>query len=358
MSDVATIDLKYVQRFRDRHGKLRHYARAPGCKRVALPGLPGSREFMEAYADAIRTPRSFGSAPARGSFSAVLAAFYLSPDWAALNPSTQRTYRNLLERVRTPLGDKPAAAFDEARVQAILDRFADRPGASHNMRKALRKAFAFAVARKMMRRDPTDSVKIARPKTNGFEAWTDEDIARFEAHWPSGSRQRLAMALLLYTGQRRSDVVRFGWPMVWRGALRFQQVKTGLGAPVMSIPLHPALQAELARWPGGETFLRTEPGNAFTAPGFTNWFRDQVDAAGLAKTLSAHGLRKAAARRLAEAGCTAHEIMAITGHASLKELERYTRTVSQAKTAEAAMGKITNSGDQTFCKTPARPLAE
>ena len=358
MSDLATIDLKYVQRFKDRHGKLRHYARAPGCKRVALPGLPGSREFMEAYADAIRTPRSFGPAPQRGTFSAVLAAFYLSPDWTALNPATQKTYRNLLERVRNPLGDKPAAAFDEERIQAILDRFADRPSARHNMRKALRKAFTFAVARKTIRRNPTDSVKTAPPKTEGFRAWTDEDIAKYEKHWPSGTRQRLALALLLYTGQRRSDVVRFGWPMVWSGALRFQQVKIGLGAPTMSIPLHPALKAELAHWPDGETFLRTGAGEAFTAPGFTNWFRDQVDAAGLPKKTSAHGLRKAAARRLAEAGCTAHEIMAITGHASLKELERYTRTVSQAKTAEAAMGKIANNDGQTPVSNPSQPLVK
>lgn len=357
MSDVATIDLKYVQRFRDRHGKLRHYARAPGCKRVALPGLPGSREFMEAYAEAIRTPRSFGTAPARGSLSAVLAAFYLSPDWIDLNPATQKTYRNLLERVRAQLGDKPAAAFDEARVRAILDRFADRPSARHNMRKALRKAFSFAVARKMMRRDPTDDVKSAPPKTEGFKAWTDDDIAKFEEHWPTGSRPRLALALLLYTGQRRSDVVRFGWPMVWNKAIRFQQVKIGVGAPVMSIPLHPTLKAELAHWPDGETFLRTEPGHAFTAPGFTNWFRKQAKAAGLSG-LTAHGLRKAAARRLAEAGCTAHEIMAITGHASLKELERYTRTVSQAKTAEVAMGKIANSGSQTHGQTPAQTVVE
>jgi len=358
VSDVATIDLKYVQRFKDRHGKLRHYARAPGCKRVALPGLPGSREFMEAYADAIRTPRSFGSAPARGSFSAMLAAYYLSPEWARLNPATQRGYRNLLERVRETLGDKPAAAFDEERIRAILDRFADRPGAAHNMRKALRQAFAFGKARKFVRRNPTDSVEAPRPRSEGFRAWTDEDIARFEGKWPSGSRQRLAMALLLYTGQRRSDVVRFGWPMVWNGALRFQQVKIGAGAPVMTVPLHPALKAELGRWPDGETFLRTEYGQPFTPPGFTNWFRVQVDAAGLSKAISAHGLRKAAARRLAEAGCTALEIMAITGHASMKEAERYCQTVSQAKAAQAAMGKMANADDQTFCQTPAQPLAE
>jgi len=58
---------------------------------------------------------------------------------------------------------------------------------------------------------------------------------------------------------------------------------------------------------------------------------------------SAHGLRKAAARRLAEAGCTAHEIAAITGHASLGELVRYTKAVDQRRLAEAAMTKTRTS---------------
>jgi len=49
------------------------------------------------------------------------------------------------------------------------------------------------------------------------------------------------------------------------------------------------------------------------------------------RNCSAHGLRKAAARRLAEAGCTEHEIAAITGHASLREVQRYTKAADQKR---------------------------
>src|SRR5262245_51575070 len=87
------------------------------------------------------------------------------------------------------------------------------------------------------------------------------------------------------------------------------------------------------------TFLTTAFGKPFTAAGFGNWFREQCDAAGLPHC-SAHGLCKTAARRLAEAGCTEHEVAAITGHASLKEVQRYTRAADRTKLAVAAIKKV------------------
>ncbi len=94
------------------------------------------------------------------------------------------------------------------------------------------------------------------------------------------------------------------------------------------------------------TFLTTQFGKPFTAAGFGNWFREQCNLAGLPHC-SAHGLRKAAARRLAEAGCTAHEIAAITGHASLREIVRYTKAADQVRLAVAAMDKVANIDCQT-----------
>lgn len=87
------------------------------------------------------------------------------------------------------------------------------------------------------------------------------------------------------------------------------------------------------------TFLVNASGSAYTAAGFGNLFRGWCDQAGLPKACSAHGLRKAACRRLAEAGCTVHEIAAISGHLSLTELQRYTKAVDQRHLARAAMVK-------------------
>jgi integrase len=185
--------------------------------------------------------------------------------------------------------------------------------------------------------DPTRDVKAVSIKTDGFHSWTDSEIDQFEARHAVGSRARLALALLLYTGQRRSDVVRIGRQHIRDGVLQVRQIKTGAE---LSIPVHPVLAAIIAETPTDHlTFLTTQLARPFTAAGFSNWFREQCNMAGLPHC-SAHGLRKAAARRLAEAGCTEHEIAAITGHASLRQVEHYTKAVNQKKLAASAMDKV------------------
>jgi integrase len=187
--------------------------------------------------------------------------------------------------------------------------------------------------------DPTAGIKVkVRASAHGFRDWPEHAIEQFEAVYPIGTRERLAFALLLYTGQRRGDVIRMGRQHVRGGLITVRQAKTG--AP-LEIPIHPELQSILAAT-GGEhlTFLTTAAGKPFTGGSFTNWFGGRCRAAGLPIGLSAHGLRKAMCRRLAEAGCTAHQIAAISGHKSLREVERYTKTADQKRMAIAAMGTI------------------
>jgi len=191
--------------------------------------------------------------------------------------------------------------------------------------------------------DPTRDVRAIPVKGDGYHSWTEAEILQFERHHEVGSRARLAFALLLYTGQRRSDVVRMGRQHLNDGAICVRQQKTGRE---VWVPVHDALAAILAEASTNLTFLLTDQGKPYTAAGFGNWFRDQCQAAGL-RGCSAHGLRKAAARRLAEAGCTAHEISAITGHASLREVARYTESADRRKLAASAMAKVksrTSSG--------------
>ena len=205
------------------------------------------------------------------------------------------------------------------------------------LRKVFRAMFAHAVEDGWRKDDPTRDVKAIRVKSDGYHSWTDEEIAQFGKCHPIGSRARLALALLLYTGQRRSDVVRMGRQHIRDGVLHIRQLKTGIE---LSIPVHADLEAITAESAAGQmTLLTTEFGKPFTAAGFGNWFREQCDMANL-HHCSAHGLRKAAARRLAEAGCTEHEIASITGHASLREIARYTKAADQKRLAAAAMQKV------------------
>jgi integrase len=219
-------------------------------------------------------------------------------------------------------------------VRLIAGR-ADKPRTANALRNALRTLMQHAVEIGMRGDDPTHAVRAVTVKGGSYHSWTEAEIAQFELHHPVSSRARLACSLLLYTGQRRSDVVRMGHQHVAAGVISVRQQKTGRE---VWIPVHEKL-ASIISGTDNLTFLITELGKPFTAAGFGNWFRDQCRAAGL-RGCSAHGLRHAAGRRLAEAGCTPHEIAAITGHASLKEVVRYTEAADRKHLASAAMDKV------------------
>jgi len=177
--------------------------------------------------------------------------------------------------------------------------------------------------------------------TTGFHSWELHEIEKFEKRHALGTATRLAMSLMLYSACRREDVVRLGPQHIRDGRLRYRQAKNEHRSPIdMDIPVHADLLAAIdAAAPAHLTFLTTKYGRPFSSAGFGNKFREWCDEAGLPHC-TAHGLRKAAATRLAERGATAHEIMAITGHRSLEEVERYTRTAQQRGLADAAMGKL------------------
>ena len=337
----------HVHAFKDRHGHVRYYLRKPGLPRVTLPGLPYSVEFMAAYHAGLAGKRQPIGADraAAGTVNALAVAYYSSSDFAGLAKVTKATYRNVLERFRAEHGDKPAALLQRKHILGFMDAKATTPAAANALLKMLRILMQFALDREMRADDPTQGVRRLRYVSDGLRQWSEDDIALFEAHWPSGSRPRLAMALLLYTGQRPGDVARMGRQHIQDGRLVLTQRKTGTR---LSLPIHAALQAELAHVPAGQLlFVVTEAGQGFSDAGFSGWFSERARMGKLPDGCTAHGLRKAAARRLAEAGCSAHEIAAITGHKTLKEVERYTRAADQRGLATSALARIGPKGAKT-----------
>jgi integrase len=149
------------------------------------------------------------------------------------------------------------------------------------------------------------------------------------------------MAILLYTSWRREDAVRLGPQHVRSGRIKYRQAKNEHRNPVdMDIPLLPELAEAISASPSAHlTFLITGFGKPFTPNGFGNAFKHWCRQANLPHC-SAHGLRKALATRLAERGATPHEIMAITGHKSLEEVEVYTRTAQKSHLADRAMSRL------------------
>ena len=334
---------KYVQGFIDRHGKPRFYFRRRGSESAPLPGLPWSPQFMAAYEAALAgQPPQIGSSRVKpGTFRALAVSYFGSVAFRTMKPSTQSVYRNAIERLCGEHGDKGVLTLQREHVVKLMAAKAEKPESANLLRKVLRAMMHHAVEIGLRTDDPTRDVRAIRVKSDGFHSWTEGEITQFEEHHPVGLRPRLALALLLYTGQRRSDVVRMGRQHIDKNAaIHVRQVKTGAE---LTIPVHAALGAIIAETPGDHlTFLTTQFGKPFSAAGFGNWFRAQCDLAGLPEC-TAHGLRKAAARRLAEAGCTEHEIAAITGHASLREITRYTKAADQVRLAVSAMDKVRTS---------------
>jgi integrase len=341
---MTRLKLNFIHEFRDRHGKIRRYFRRPGYKRIPLPGAPGSEEFMTAYQIALTGLRQteIGASKTKpGTVAAAVVSYYNSSAYQSLAIETRRTRRITLERFRAEHGDKRIALLHHNHIDHMVAAKARTPAMARNFLKTIRGFMQHCLAQELRTDDPTQGIKSAKIKTEGFATWTEEQIATFEAHHPIGSRARLAFALLLYTGQRRSDVLKMGRQHVQNGAISVRQQKTGA---VLEIPLHSDLQAVIEATPNDHlTFLVTEFGNPFSPAGFTNLFRRWVKAANLPLGISAHGLRKACCRRLAEAGCSASEIMSISGHSSLREVQRYCARADQARMARSAMQSISGA---------------
>lgn len=323
-----------ASKYFDRHRKLRWRFRMKGKKTAPLPGPYGSPQFIAAYEAACHGRLNIGeSRTIPGTIAALVAGYLESADYKLMSDNTRRTYRYHLERFRRANGDKPIREMTHESITAKLDTMADKPATANIFLKVLRALCRFAIERRMMKSNPATAVRRLKDKTDGIHTWTDAQIARFEEVYPVGTKENLALRLHLYTAQRRGDVVQMGRQHERNGSIVMRQQKTGAK---LVLPIVPALREAIDKSPVGDlTYLVTDFGKPFSNAGFGNWFGARCAAAGL-KGCSAHGLRKAAARRMAESGKSAHEIMAITGHKSLSEVERYTRAANQEALAVRA----------------------
>jgi integrase len=340
----------------DRHGKRRVRFRKEGFS-TYLAGVPYSDDFMRGYYAALdgqkRSQHVGAERTSPGSVNSIIVAYYMSPHFRSLRPSTQSVRRRILERFRQEHGEKPLRLLERAHLSAIIGAKAETPEAANNLLKVVRLLLGFAVDVGMINHNPAAGLKKFKSRGDGFHCWTEDEIAAFEARHPEGTKARLALALLLFTAQRRSDVVKLGRQHLRGDLISLRQEKTD--APLL-ILMHPKLQAALAAVSRENlTFLLTAHGAPFTAAGFGNWFRDRCNEAGLPQC-SAHGLRKAAARRLAEAGCSADQIKAVTGHRSLSEVARYTKAADQERLARAAMNMQIGAEQEQEMSNPSTRL--
>lgn len=341
---------------RDRHGNIRIYYRVKSRPKVRLRGTPWTPEFMAAYDAA----KGAAAEPLKKSGIMVgtwrwLCVKYFGEcaDYKRLDPLTQHVRRLILESTfDEPIApgatklfrDMPLSRMGTDAVEVLRDRKIDLPGAANNRLKAIRQVFKFAMRKKhpdgkpYVLNNPARDVEKFKYGSTGFHSWTQDELRQFEGHHPVGTKARLALALLLFTGQRRADVIRFGKQHVRNGKLIFTQRKGRHRELIkLTLPILPVLQRIINASPCGDlTFLVNHFNRPFTDAGFGNRFRDWCDQAHL-PNCSAHGLRKAGATIAANNGATAHQLMAMFGWKDIKMAQRYTQAADQERLAESGM---------------------
>lgn len=329
---------KYVSEYRDRHGKPRYRFRRKGFAQYLFKHAPGTEGFRQEYKACVDGVASERLAPgadriAPGTFDDLIARYYRSPDFLDPSDRTREVYRGVIEQWRAKYG-KATVRDLEARhvVQMMAEKLPHRT-AANMLRKRLSALMNFAIRQGMASTNPVLATKPYKVDSTGFHTWSEDEIARYEARHPVGTKARLAFDLMLWTGQRGGDARVMGPQHVKAKRLHVTQEKTGA---VVSLPILPALAASImAANPGALVFLLSEHGKPYTRKGFGNKFRQWCDEAGLPHC-SAHGLRKSAARRFAEAGCSNQQIKAWTGHTTDSEVSRYTAAADQQSLSDSA----------------------
>lgn len=351
---------EYVTRFRDRHGKDRFRFRRKGFPPRYFTAPLGSEEFRQEYRrfNSLEAPMEAReeAAAARclpGSVGDLLRRYVAVPERLGPTEITRTKVRSILERfaegreerlVRDLRFDHIDAIISKARAKGVDDRGRAIGGveAARKLRKELRRFFGFAVKLGWLVKNPVDAsqpIKVApSERSSGYYTWSEEDIALFRSRWPLGTKQRLAMELLLWTDQRKVDAIHLGRQHLRDGKFVIRQSKTGKR---LVLPIAPPLAAAIAAMPASDAmcFIVTEWGRPFSVKGFGGWFREQCDAAGLPKC-TAHGLRKATMRRMAELEMPNKSMKAVSGHSKDDEVARYTEAADQERLAERAITRL------------------
>ena len=337
---------KFVHGYIDRHGKSRFYFRRAGFKKIPLSGLPWSPEFMAAYETALASTQRIEIGASRtnpGTINALVVTYCKSDGWHALAADTQKTRLRIIEKFRAHHGDKRVALLRREHILKMLGAIG-KPSAKRHWLKAIRGLLRSAVPG-MRRDDPTESIaNIKLPKSKGHHTWTDDEIDQYRAHWPLGTQQRLVMEFALETASRRGEVVRLGPQHVKNGRIRIERTH---GSNDVDIPMSPELQAACDAMPKAHlTYIVTAYGKPRSKYGLGNDFAKWATEAGVPAHCRMHGLKKGGMRRLAEAGGTAHELMAISGHRTLSEVQRYTEDANRKLLADTGMAKKRTPGEQ------------
>lgn len=360
-------DLPYLSREKDRHDNERLYVRRHG-KRRRIRAAEGTPDFAKHYSEALDSlelpaeidQRKAVEASQKGTFRWLGTLYFGSKgdgEFLKLAKESRRARRNDLEECfrypfadddPDPTGNCPLRYLSAQKMKRLIEA-KEGDGAQANRRKHLSALCAWGVENKHLSSNPVRDIKAGtaqqKKKGGGYYTWTIPDVQQFLERHGVGTKGRLAMSLLLFSGARRQDMVTLGKqncrgtrPDVLGDWIRYIPKKTLYKRrDVSQKPLLPVLKEVIATSPCGLlTFLETAQGKPFTAAGFGNWFRERCDEAGL-PMCTAHGLKKAGATIAAENGATTRQLMAMFDWSTASMAETYTKAAEQKKLAGEAM---------------------
>lgn len=330
----------YLHRFKTRHGNYIWYVRKPGGNRIRIKGEYGSPEFNAAYFAALDglTVTQARAPEAKGTITWLWGQYRQTTVWTHLSPATRKQRENIIVGVLKAIGSEKCTAIKRGHVVASRDARSATPAQARNFLDAVRGLFRWALEANHIKVDPTAGVKNPpKPKGPGFQVWTEDDVDRYQAKWPIGSKERVWLDVLLYTGLRRGDAVKLGRQHIRDGVAALRTEKTG--API-TITVLPVLARTLAAGPTGDlAFICGDRGKPLTKESFGNMFKKACLAAGLERN-SAHGIRKSAATRVAENRGTVAELEALFGWHGGGMAAHYTRDADRARLAKGAATKM------------------
>jgi integrase len=329
-----------VTRVVDRHGRTRWRFRVKGFN-CYIPGVYGSVEFRAAYEAALTGAKGINrSTTPRGTVAWLVEQYLGGPKYRNLSDSRKRSIRGELDWLRGVAGDLPFALLGVEHVEALMGEKAG-PSAANTVKKNLSMLFNYAIKYEYgITHNPAKYAERMKENPDGYHTWTEGEIDTFLAKFGPGTKARLTCLLVLNTAASRQDLAAMGWQNVKEGRIAYRRGKTHVGA---DLPILDDLKAELDLLPRSAMMLLCHGKKQLPYKPETlgNWFRKQCKAAGVPGSL--HGLRKAGATRLADAGASPDEIRAYLAHATNQEGATYTKKADRARLADSGLAKVTGA---------------
>ena len=275
-----------------------------------------------------------------------------STAWGDLSQATKRNRENHFKQVCKTGGSRPYRAIRQVDIVAGRDRRAKTPAHARNFLYAMHGLFKWAKAAGHRPDDPTNGVtNPKRKKGPGFPVWAEADVERYYSRWPLGTKERVWLDVLLFTGLRRGDAVVIGRQHVRDGVATLRTEKSQ-GEITVTLPILPVLQRTLDAGPIGDlAFICGKKGKPFKKESFGTAFKEACVAAGL-HNRSAHGCRKIGATRAAENGATVAELNAIFGWTGTAMASLYTQAADRTRLARQAIGKLARNENATSILPP------